>query len=201
MATNHTAKKAHRRTSRLSGWQLTIFALLFAIIGGYAIYRSFAAPNPNLPGDLNNDSVVNVVDLSILLSKFGTTNLAFDINGSGSINITDLSILLTNYNRRLNSAPTAIKTGAVSITSSGFVPATISIKAGDQVAWTNNDSVAHQVAADPHPAHDSITDFDSSIALQPGDSLSFFFETTGSFKLHDESNPSDSRYRLTIVVE
>ncbi|HLG90680.1 MAG TPA: dockerin type I domain-containing protein [Candidatus Saccharimonadales bacterium] len=200
MATNHTAKKAHKRISRLSRWQLTIFALLFAIIGGYAIYRTFAAPNPNLPGDLNNDNVVNVVDLSILLSKFGTTNLAFDINGSGSINITDLSILLTNYNRRYT-PPTAVKTATVSITNSGFVPATISIKAGDQVTWINNDSVPRQVAADPHPAHDSIVDFDSSIALQPGDSLGFFFETAGTFTLHDESNPSDSRYRLTIVVQ
>lgn len=178
---------------------LVISAVLFAVIGGYLIYRSFAAPNPNLSGDLNNDNIVSVVDLSILLSNFGTMNSVADINGSGSTNITDLSILLTNYNRRY-SPPTAIDTAEVSITNSGFVPATISIRAGDQITWTNNDSVPHQVAADPHPAHDSIVDFDSSIALQPGDSLSFFFETAGTFSLHDESNPSDTRYRLTIIV-
>ncbi len=179
--------------------RLLIFALVFAVAGGYVIYRIFAAPNPNLPGDLNNDNVVSVADLSILLSNYGTNNSAADINSSGSVNITDLSVLLTNYNRRYT-PPTAIKTAKVSITNSGFVPATISVNADDQITWTNSDSVPHQVAADPHPAHDSITDFDSSIALQPGDSLGFFFETAGTFSLHDESNPSDSRYRLTIIV-
>ncbi|MBI4033674.1 hypothetical protein HY379_01615 [Candidatus Saccharibacteria bacterium] len=178
-----------------------VFALAFALVGGYLIYRALAAPNPNLAGDLNNDNVVSVIDLSIMLSNFGSNSSTADINGNGSVNITDLSILLSNYNRRLSPPPSPVPTGSVSITGSGFVPAVISVNAGDQLTWTNNDSVPHQVAADPHPAHDSIVDFDSSIALQPGDSLSFFFETPGSFSLHDESNPSDTRYRLTVIVE
>jgi len=52
--------------------------------------------NPK-PGDLNGDNAVNITDLSILLSNFGTTNAVADINKDGSVNILDLSILLTNY--------------------------------------------------------------------------------------------------------
>jgi hypothetical protein len=77
--------------------QLTIFILVFALIG-YLIFKSFAL-NPNLPGDLNNDNTVNIQDLSILLSNYGTTNATADINGDGTVNILDMSILLSNYGK------------------------------------------------------------------------------------------------------
>jgi plastocyanin len=186
-----------RQQSSFSKRNLIVFALVFSLIGSYLIYRSFAAPNPNLPGDLNNDNVVSVVDLSILLSNFGTMSAAADINSSGAVNITDLSVLLSNYNRR-SSPPVSAKTALVSVTGGGFVPSTISIARGDQIVWTNTDSSAHQVAADPHPAHGSITDFDSSVSLQPGDSLGFFFEQVGTFYLHDEFNTT---HRLTVIVK
>ena len=50
-----------------------------------------------LLGDINKDGVVNILDLSALLSSFGTTNSAADINKDGTVNILDLSILLSNY--------------------------------------------------------------------------------------------------------
>lgn len=49
-----------------------------------------------VPGDLNNDGMVNAVDLSILLSNWGTTGLG-DINGDGTVGAADLSILLSNW--------------------------------------------------------------------------------------------------------
>jgi hypothetical protein len=50
-------------------------------------------------GDLNNDGVVNITDLSILLSSWNTTNSTADINKDGTVNILDLSILLSNYGK------------------------------------------------------------------------------------------------------
>jgi hypothetical protein len=77
--------------------KLGLFILAFALIGGYILIRSLAAPNPNLPGDLNADNSVNVTDLSILLSNYGTTNTNADINNDGAVNVLDLSILLSHY--------------------------------------------------------------------------------------------------------
>jgi hypothetical protein len=82
---------------RFSKRQLLIFALIFGLIGGYFIWKSFAAPNPNLTSDLNNDNTVNVLDLSILLSNYSTTASAADINNDGTVNILDLSTLLSHY--------------------------------------------------------------------------------------------------------
>jgi len=48
-------------------------------------------------GDLNGDNAVNIFDLSILLSKYNTSDVTADINHDGTVNIFDLSILLTNF--------------------------------------------------------------------------------------------------------
>jgi hypothetical protein len=49
-------------------------------------------------GDLNNDGVVDVFDLSILLSNWNsTTKPAYDLNANGTVDIFDLSILLSHY--------------------------------------------------------------------------------------------------------
>jgi hypothetical protein len=48
-------------------------------------------------GDLNNDNQVNIFDLSILLSDWGTANTTADINHDGTVNIFDLSILLSHW--------------------------------------------------------------------------------------------------------
>ncbi len=50
-------------------------------------------------GDLNNDGQVNIFDLSILLSSWGTTNSAIEanLNRSGPVDIFDLSIFLSSW--------------------------------------------------------------------------------------------------------
>jgi hypothetical protein len=88
-----------KHVSPVSMGHLGIFILIFAVIGGVALWRSFAAPNPSLPGDLNNDNTVNVTDMSILLSNYGTANTTADINTDGTVNVLDMSILLSNYGK------------------------------------------------------------------------------------------------------
>lgn len=48
-------------------------------------------------GDLNCDNQIGILDLSILLSNWNTTNAAADINKDGNVTILDLSILLSNW--------------------------------------------------------------------------------------------------------
>ncbi|OGY25374.1 MAG: hypothetical protein A2Z11_00775 [Candidatus Woykebacteria bacterium RBG_16_43_9] len=50
-------------------------------------------------GDLNLDTLANILDLSILLSKWGTSYRTADLNGDGRVNIRDLSILLSRWGR------------------------------------------------------------------------------------------------------
>lgn len=61
--------------------------------------------NPNPPvaagkrGDLNGDGKINVLDLSILLSKFMKATGNSDLNNDGKTNILDLSILLSSWGK------------------------------------------------------------------------------------------------------
>ncbi len=89
--------KSLKPTARFSKPYLGVFLIIFAVIGLIVLIKTFAAPNPNLQGDLNNDNTVNITDLSILLSNYGTSNSAADINTDGTVSILDLSILLSHY--------------------------------------------------------------------------------------------------------
>jgi hypothetical protein len=56
------------------------------------------SPTPTYKvGDLNHDGSVNIFDLSILLSHWGTADATSDINGDGAVNIFDLSIFLSHW--------------------------------------------------------------------------------------------------------
>ncbi|MGH3833510.1 MAG: cupredoxin domain-containing protein [Pseudonocardiaceae bacterium] len=72
------------------------------------------------------------------------------------------------------SAPTApVATNAVSILNFAFSPATVTIKAGTTVTWTNQDQDAHTVSAMSGAFH--------SATLNTGQSYSHTFTTPGRF--------------------
>ncbi len=48
-------------------------------------------------GDINNDTKVDILDLSLLLTYWNTNNSSADLNQSGVVEILDLSILLTKW--------------------------------------------------------------------------------------------------------
>lgn len=50
-----------------------------------------------MTGDITGDSVVNVYDLSTLLTKWNTSDTTCDFNKDSIVNVYDLSILLTNW--------------------------------------------------------------------------------------------------------
>jgi hypothetical protein len=68
-------------------------------LGG--IYLEIELVNVLLPGDANNDGMVDVGDLGILAANYGLTSDAAwaqgDFNGDGKVDVGDLGILAANY--------------------------------------------------------------------------------------------------------
>jgi amicyanin len=71
------------------------------------------------------------------------------------------------------SASTPVATNAVDITNFAFSPATITVKAGSTVVWTNDDSIQHDITFDGGDI--------ASNDLNHNDTFSHTFPTAGTF--------------------
>lgn len=80
-------------------------------------------------------------------------------------------------------APAAAETFRVRIvTGDGFHPATLAIKVGDSVRWTNNSDRKHQIVANSGAF--------SSPVLAPGTGWTFTFKAAGRYRYHDGLRPA-----------
>ena len=89
-----------------------------------------------------------------------------------------------------NSNKSAVGKNAVTIQNYAFSPATITVKAGDKVTWTNEDSVGHSATADQ-------AGFDTGV-LQQGQSGSVTFAKAGTFTYHCSVHPD---MKGTVIVQ
>jgi plastocyanin len=112
-----------------------------------------------------------------------------------------IGLLISNHNKNKAAShvqAAAIDTAEITISKDGFSPATIQIKKGQSVTWTNTDDATHQVAADPHPTHSSLSTLVSD-PLSKNDTYTYPFEKAGTYTYHDEQNPL--KFNGTIIVK
>ena len=84
----------------------------------------------------------------------------------------------------------AMEKNVVKISSSGFLPKDITIKAGEEVTWVNEDSIDHQVNSVVHPTHQVYPPLNTVNLLKSGEKESLSFPDTGVYKYHDHLNPT-----------
>lgn len=96
-------------------------------------------------------------------------------------------------------AASAQVSGQASITmsESGFSPATLNVKLGTAVTFVNNGQAAHWPASDVHPTHAIVPDFDAMRGLATGESYSYTFTKAGVWHCHDHLMPQNT---CTITV-
>ena len=88
----------------------------------------------------------------------------------------------------------------ITISESGFSPATSTVKSGGKVTWVNNSKATVQIASDPHPTHTAnpeLTSGQSVTELAPGASATVTVTKTGTWGFHDHLNPS-VRGKVTV---
>lgn len=92
---------------------------------------------------------------------------------------------------RISASPSASPAtkNTVKIQSSGFVPASISIKVGQTLTWVNADSVNHNVNSAVHPTHLVYPPLNLGL-IKSGEEKSLTFPKAGTYKYHDHLNPS-----------
>lgn len=124
--------------------------------------------------------VLVLVGLGYILSKRGQVNPP----------PTATPEVVVSPSSSISPSPTAtISATIVKITSTGFSPQTVTIKAGDSVTWMNDDTAMHNVSSAPHPTHTAYPPLNLG-NIAPGSSKSLTFPTAGTYKYHDHLNPS-----------
>lgn len=90
-----------------------------------------------------------------------------------------------------NDQPTEVA-GTVSIKNDNFTPATIAVKKGQAITWTNQDSKAHSLKSDALPG------LSTSQPMRSGESYTYNFEASGTYQYYD---PANTDLKGTVIVE
>jgi plastocyanin len=80
------------------------------------------------------------------------------------------------------SRPAVTATKTVKITATAFSPASVTIKTGDAIKWSNTDTKAHQVVANNGAF--------ASPTINAGKTYTHTFNTAGTYKYHDALHPA-----------
>ena len=105
------------------------------------------------------------------------------------------------------SGPTVSSTGSVgaigatiTITSSGVSPSQVTVSVGQSIRFVNNDSRAHDMSSDPHPAHTACPSLNrgSIAAGQTRDSNGFGNAGTCTYHDHNDDTNGSLKGRITI---
>lgn len=123
-------------------------------------------------------SIVILAIAVILVGAFLTSRRHTQSGATGNSNSTN-----TSSNSTQNSSSTSQSAHAVTISNFSFSPATLTVKKGTTVTWTNQDSVAHTVTET-----DGKTGPDSA-SLGKGQTYSFTYTTAGTFTYHCKIHP------------
>jgi plastocyanin len=93
--------------------------------------------------------------------------------------------------------------GAVTVTISGGVtsPKQVEINVGQRVAFVNNDTVAHEIASNPHPIHTDCPPINEVGGLAPGTArLTGAFTIARTCGYHDHGMPDNTSLQGTIII-
>lgn len=78
---------------------------------------------------------------------------------------------------------------SITLTSTGFSPSILNIKAEDKVTWVNKSGTNATVHSSPHPTHTDYTPLNLGI-FSDGGTLSLDFDKPGTYRYHNHLNAS-----------
>jgi plastocyanin len=132
-------------------------------------------------------AVVALAGVAVTAMKDDDKNKTADSTGSSSSNSSShdesMSNMSSDDNNSGSSSDTtdAVETDKVAIKDFAFSPATIKVKKGTTVTWTNNDSIGHTVTG--------LNGGPDSELLDNGESYTFTFNETGTFEYKCTPHP------------
>jgi plastocyanin len=135
---------------------------------------------------MNTKIIIGVVIAVVVLG-----GAVFFLKGSSSqMNMQKMPVPTKAQTQTSSTTPVAAAKNTITIQGFAFSPATLTVKVGDKVTWTNQDSVGHSATADDNS-------FDTGVLAQ-GQSGSITFSKAGTYTYHCSVHPN---MKATIIVQ
>lgn len=98
----------------------------------------------------------------------------------------------SNQNLPESTAPAVAepKTHVVEFTGTAYVPASLTIKAGDTVQFVNKSPGLFRPASAPHPQHTDFPEFDPKAGISVNGTYSITFKEPKVYRFHDHLKPT-----------
>jgi len=173
---------------------IIIIIVIAAGLAAYAYWKNPAqAPRDNTSG--NQQAQPQAEQTSGSQPASGATSTGAGVGVGGSLNT------ITTPNPKGGQSVGTFSSGEdqggepdiqvveVDFNGTSFTPASVNIKAGDYVIFTNKSSVNFWPASDPHPTHTDYPGFDAKKSIAPGGDYKFQFLKPGDWGYHDNLNP------------
>ncbi|MEK7063973.1 MAG: cupredoxin domain-containing protein [Patescibacteria group bacterium] len=93
------------------------------------------------------------------------------------------------YNQPTSAVTQTVNQNSVTVTTNGFQPSSLTIKAGETIVWSNQTNATSNVSSAPHPAHTDYPPLNLG-DIAPGAPVSLVFPTAGTYKYHNHLNAS-----------
>lgn len=168
---------------------------------------SESSPTPNVPKKSNNLVWIVVVLLVLALGVGGY----YTMSKSKTSVMTESEKMATSNNTQgtmqeesMESTDEAMMEGdvmmentSITLTSNGFTPKEITVKAGTEVTWTNESGRTATVNSSVHPTHLDYPPLNLG-QFKNGETLSLVFDEPGTYFYHDHLNAAHTG---SVVVE
>ena len=119
------------------------------------------------------------------------------LKGSSKTKTTTSTAIQPTETKQVQVSPITQSQNTVTLTSSGFEPNIINVKAGSKVVWINKSGESATVNSDPHPVHTDYLKLNLG-EFSDGQTLELVFDKAGTYKYHNHLNPSE---KGQIVVQ
>lgn len=155
---------------------IAVIIVLAVLAGGYMYYKNQATQQPATQP----------------VPTQSATPVTPEVQGTSSSSVS------SPESSSAGSATSVSSKASVEYTSQGFVPSSVTIKAGGTVTWTNKDTDPFWVASNPHPTHTDYPGFDALKNIPTNGTYSFTFTKSGTWGYHNHLNPSQTG---TVIVQ
>ncbi len=180
---------------------LFVGVLVVAIIIAVVVRKDNSTTSNTNTNSAANSSNSNRTANTQQQNSRSNTNLTSNANTNQAVNSSVVnSSQALNSNQVVNQSTAATST-TVLANGSTFSPATVTIRTGGTVTWTNNGTPAVYVAPDDHPSHlryRGIWDDNGTGSIAAGESYSQTFSIPGTYYYHDHLNSATVG---TVVVQ